>query len=500
MKLHPSRSRRVAGYGRFATLLGAVALLLWGAVLAPLAPSQAGRLPQAGTRGTIPYTDVDPYGVNVFLHKEAEQVKVTKTLDLASGANLAWIKQDFPWSDIEIAKKGDFTDARNGPAKSAWDKYDFIVDQAIAHKLQVVARISFAPEWARAPGSAANDAPRDFKDLADFVVALLDHYKGRVGYVQIWNEPNLNYEWKNGAKVDPAGYTEMLKTVYTRAKAADPKVTILSAPMAITLENIDYAGNLNELDYWDQMYKAGAKDYFDVLSANAYGLDLPPADPPAKDKLNFRRVELLHDVMVQNGDGNKAVWFNEYGWNASPTTLTQEEQLHWRRVEPDVQAQYTVDGIQYALDNWPWSGVFFIWYLRQVGDIPEDKAEFYFRLANPDFSIQPVYKAIRRAAGLYRGPGALNASPPDAATPGAATPPAAVTPPAATPPAAATPIAVATTVPIDVAPTATGGTIAATPVPVPADTGGSNPLPIIVGGLLVLGGVGAIAYFLMRKK
>ena len=48
--------------------------------------------------------------------------------------------------------------------------------------------------------------------------------------------------------------------------------------MAITLENIDYAGNLNELDYWDQMYKAGAKDYFDVLSANAYGLDQPPDD------------------------------------------------------------------------------------------------------------------------------------------------------------------------------------------------------------------------------
>ena len=103
--------------------------------------------------------------------------------------------------------------------------------------------------------------------------------------------------------------------------------------------------------------------------------------------------------MVSNGDTNKAVWFNEYGWNASPTTLSQEEQLHWRRVDPDAQAQWTAEGIQYALDHWPWSGVFFIWYFRQVGDIPQDKAEYYFRLVDPDFALQPVYKAVRRAAG-----------------------------------------------------------------------------------------------------
>ncbi|MDQ2808509.1 MAG: hypothetical protein M3Z04_16615, partial [Chloroflexota bacterium] len=371
--------------------VGCIALLalVVSLTLAPAAPSSA----QAGPRGTIPHTAVNPYGANVFLHKEVEAVKVTKTLDLAAEAHLGWIKQDFAWSDIEIGGKGDFTDRRNGAEKSAWDKYDAIVQQAADRGLQVVARVSFAPDWAREGGSKANDAPKNYGDLADFIVALLDHYKGRVGYVQVWNEPNLAYEWKSGGQVDPAAYTLMLKTVYQRAKAADPSVVILSAPMAITLENLATAGNLNELDYWDQMYKAGAKEFFDILSANAYGLDLPPADPPAKDKLNFRRVELLHDVMVAHGDSNKAVWFNEYGWNAAPTTLTPEEQLHWRRVEPDTQAQWTVDGIQYGLDHWPWSGVFFIWYLRQVGDIPPDKAEYYFRLADPDFTVQPVYKA-----------------------------------------------------------------------------------------------------------
>jgi hypothetical protein len=469
-----------------------------GTALAP-GPAAHG---QTGARGTIPNTNVNPFGANVFLHKEVEADKNNKTLDLAQEAHLGWVKQDFAWSDIEISGKGDFTDRRNGAEKSAWDKYDNIMKQAEDRKLKVVARISFAPDWAREAGSGANDAPKNYGDLADFIVALITHYKGRLGYVQVWNEPNLAYEWKQGGKVDPTAYTEMLKTVYPRAKQADPNVQILSAPMAITLENIETAGNLNELDYWDQMYKAGAKDFFDIVSANAYGLDQPPDAAPSKEVLNFRRVELLHAVMEANGDSNKAVWFNEYGWNASPTTLSQEEQLHWRRVEPDVQAQWTVDGIQYGLDHWPWAGVFFIWYFRQVGDIPQDQAEYYFRLVDPDFSVQPVYKAVRRAAGLYRGPGALVNDTPAAGTPAGGTTPTGGE--AATP--AATPAGVATDTPGAAAvPTNTPlpGVVPTPAVAPTATSGGSSDsgsaLPLILGGVVVLLIIGAAAFFFMRR-
>jgi len=437
---------------------------------------------------------VDPYGANIFLQSEVEQAKVTKTLDLAASAHLVWIKQDFVWSDIEINKKGDFQDIRNGANKSAWDKYDYIVDQAEQRGLKVVARVSFAPTWARAPGSHANDAPQNPGDLADFVDAMIGHYKGRIRYIQVWNEPNLAVEWKFGGKVDPAAYTQMLKTVYTKAKQADPSVVILSAPMAINNETIDYAGNDNELDYWAKMYEAGAKDYFDILSANAYGLDQPPDAPPSADTLNFRRVELLHDVMVQKGDTNKAVWFNEYGWNASPTTLTPAERNLWRRVDPAVQAQWTVDGINYAQAHWPWSGVFFIWYLRQVGDISPDKAEYYFAMVYPDFSQQQVYKSVRHAAGLYNGPGA----------PGGAAVPATTAPSGV---ATDTPAAGITAMPGGpTAPPGAGGAaatptaIAATPVPTASPDSGvsSSTLLLIAGIVLVLLGLGAIGYFLLR--
>jgi hypothetical protein len=473
-------------------VLGLVALSLALSLALPALHAQTPPdQPAAGGSGPIPYTELSPYGANIFLHKEVEQVKIERTLQMAKDAGITILKQQFPWSEIEF-QKGYFHDDKWN--KSAWEKFDNIVATAERVGVQLVARIDHAPEWARAAGSGFGDAPRDPNDLADFVAAFLQHYQGRIKYIQVWNEPNLHYEWQTDGKVDPAAYTALLKTVYIRAKATDPNVVILSAPLAITLEDWpqddpQYRRNLNELIYWDEMYQAGAQAYFDILAANAYGLNRPPADPPAPETLNFRRVELLRDIMVKHGDENKAIWFNEYAWNASPTTLAPEEQTRWQRVDPEVQAQYTVEGIRYARENWPWAGVFFIWYLRQVGDIPPDKAEYYFQMIDPEFNPQPVYNAVKEAA---------TSAPPAQATATAAPPPAAT---ATAPPAAAT----ATAPPADATPTPP--VVALTPIPPTPPVSGApgaegNPLVIwlIVGGVVSLSLAAGLSYYLLRRR
>ena len=171
------------------------------------------------------------------------------------------------------------------------------------------------------------------------MTTTVDRYRGRVEHFQIWNEPNLGTEWTG--RVDPDAYAELLRIAYTRAKAANPNAVVLCAPLAINLERGPV--NLNELEYLDQLYAAGAQPYFDIMLANAYGMDRPPTEPPRTDTLNFQRVRLLRDVMVRHNDGEKAVWFNEYGWNASPPTMPPE-QLIWRRVTEQQQAEWTVEG------------------------------------------------------------------------------------------------------------------------------------------------------------
>ena len=338
---------------------------------------------------TIPEANVNPWGANAFLHKEVEFWKKEKTFEMARDAGIVWLKQHFPWELIEQSQKGNFYD--QVWQKSAWQRFDEIVDLAEEFDIKLIARVDRSPQWARDPDTRPEEPPADFQDYGDFMAELAERYKGRVSHYQIWNEPNLAHEW--GTAPDPEGYVDLLRVGYESVKAVDPDIKVLSAPLAITLERSPRA--LVELEYLDQMYQHGAFDYFDIMSANAYGLEFPPTADPDPEVLNFRRVELLHEVMERNGDTDKAVWFNEYGWNASPADMAAEK-LIWRRVTEEQQAKWTVEGVRYGRSNWPWAGVFCIWYLRQVGDIPATSSEYYFRMIDPEFTPRLVYQEVKK--------------------------------------------------------------------------------------------------------
>jgi hypothetical protein len=334
----------------------------------------------------VAFTDVNPFGANFFLAREVEHWKQEKTLEMARAAGIGWIKQQFSWEEIEPLRKGEFD----------WVKYDRIVDLAGRYGMQLIARLDRPPDWTRQDNAFKTRPPDDLADYGDFVYAFVDRYRERVRYIQIWNEPNLTAEW-GFQRVDAVAYTRLLEVAYRRAREADPNVVVLSGPLAITLEDASMRGNHNDLVFLEQMYQAGAGEFFDILSANAFGLDLPPEDPPDPNVLNFRRTELHRALMVQYGDEDKPIWINEYGWNAAPIHFA-DEILTWERVTKDQQAEYTVQGIAWARENWPWLGVVNLWYFRQVGDVPPDRAAYYFGLVDPEFNTQSVYEAVRQAA------------------------------------------------------------------------------------------------------
>lgn len=475
-----------------ATSLG---VLLVPAHAQPATIPVSGQSAQTGS-GSIPNIPDNPYGVNVFLHKEVETWKIEQTLRMVAAANIQWVKQEFPWNEIEF-KKGYFHDDKWN--KSSWEKFDGIVDMADKYHLTVIARVDHAPDWAKA--ATGGDSPlKNNSDLADFANALLDHYKGRITHLQIWNEPNLAVEWIPGKAVDPNGYAAMLKAVYPAVKAAHPKAVLLTAPMAMTLEGPTLRGNMNEIDYWTKLYQAGAKGNFDVASANGYGLDQPPEAPPSPSVLNFRRVELLRDIMIKNADNNVPIWFDEYGWNASPETLSDTEKNYWRHVSPKKQADWTVAGVDYARQHWPWAGVISIWYFRQVGDIPPDKAEYYFQMVDPQFVPQRVYDSVKANASNYPGPAlqelptAANPSPTPSLAPGVAT-----TQEVSPTLVAAQPTTAQASPGVTSAPAEATTTATVTP-PVAGSTGNSALILYIVGGLLVVGGLAGLGYYFMKGR
>jgi hypothetical protein len=346
--------------------------------------------------------DVSPFGVNVFLEQEAEPPKRAQAVKMAADAGYRWLRQEFPWEDIEIHGKGDFEDRRHEPYRSAWDKYDEIVDLAEQNGMELIVRLSNPPGWSRAGGEGENDVdtfapPDDVQDYADFVAAVASRYAGRVKYYQLWNEPNIYPEWGSGA-IDPEAYVQLLKAGAQAVRAVDPDAKIIMGALASTI-NLQPAdappGNsLNDLLFLQRMYDAGAAPYFDIVAMQGYGLYSGPTDDRMHPRvINISRHKFVRDLMVKNGDAAKPIWIAEMNWNAAPSDVDPR----YGRVTLEQQARYLPMAYARVAKDWPWIGVAATWYLKRATDQWETnrQPEAYFRLLAPDFTPQPVYDSMK---------------------------------------------------------------------------------------------------------
>ena len=264
-----------------------------------------------------------------------------------------------------------------------------VVEHAAAQGLAVTARLGLTPAWARPPDTPLNFlTPDSYEVFAEFAAAFASRYAGKVSHLIIWNEPNLSYEW-GYRQTTAEAYVELLRTVYPAVKAANPDMMVLAGALAPTLEPAGSPWGINDLDYLDQMYEAGAAEYFDGLAVHVYGLGFPPEAEPGAEILNFRRVELMREVMLAHGDGATMMYITETGWNDHP---------RWTRaVRPAQRINYTLESIRFAEANWPYVEQLAIWAFRYPA--PTKSYMDYYTLVTPEFIVKPLYEALRVFTG-----------------------------------------------------------------------------------------------------
>jgi hypothetical protein len=137
------------------------------------------------------------------------------------------------------------------------------------------------------------------------------------------------------------------------------------------------------------MYEYGAADYFDGLAVHAYGLTSPPDSEPDSEMLNFRRIELVRDVMVDYDDAETPVFVTEFGWNDHP---------RWTMaVNPAQRIEYTLEALEHAEENWPFVETLAIWALRYPA--PTNGYMDYYTLITPEFVIKPIYDELKTWSG-----------------------------------------------------------------------------------------------------
>lgn len=354
-----------------------------------------------------------PFGLNTFLQNETEPDKVERSLDMIAVGGFRWIRQEFPWEDLEIHRDGWFVDLRNNEVRDAWAKYDRIVALAEARDIAIIARLSTPPAWSRTEGDAngAKAPPDDLEDYGDYVEAVVTRYRGRIRYYQIWNEPNCCEEWGRRS-VSPEAYAALLRVAHSRARAADPDAVILTAPLAPTIELVESSVTgappaLNDFLFLQRLYDAGAQPYFDVLSVQDYGLWSGPTDRRMRPRvINYSRPEYIRDLMVRNGDAHKAIWASEIGWNATPPGSGIPQNFGYT---PEAQrGPYLVAALERQQREWPWLGVTTIWFFKPASDEEANQPQYYFRLVEPDFTPLPAWESLTAylttlEPTLYRG-------------------------------------------------------------------------------------------------
>jgi hypothetical protein len=317
-------------------------------------------------------------GVHTRLTDEVEEWKIQRTLQMVREMGSPWIVEFFPWAYYHAEDGG-----------IAWQHPDMVVNHAAAQGLTIIARIGLTPEWARPEDTPLTylDASA-YDDFATFAAAFAQRYQGKVDYLIVGNEPNLSYEW-GYRQTTPEDYVDLLKVVYPAVKEANPDIQVLGGALAPTLEPPGSPWGLNDLLYLRGMYEAGAAPYFDGLAVHTYGLTFPPDAEPGPEILNFRRVELVRDIMVEFDDAETPIYITEAGWNDHP---------RWTRaVRPGQRISYTLDALRYAEENWPYVRVVGIWAFR----FPASTHSYmdYYTLVTPEFIPKPIYRELQAFTG-----------------------------------------------------------------------------------------------------
>jgi hypothetical protein len=291
-----------------------------------------------------------------------------------------WVKSYVNWETVEPE-----------PGVYRWVDPDNIVAAFEGYDVRILMRVHGTPPWARPEGTFLSHPPDEVSDFGRFMESLATRYKGEVAAYEIWNEPNLNYEW-GYLEPDPAGYAAMLKAAYQAVKAVDPDALVISGGLATTGEGSPTA--MGDLDFLQGIYDAGALGYFDALGSHpyAYGHDPDHEDPWG---LSLSRVVQQREVMASNGDVETPVWITEAGWVLQTNwDLVEHESI---AVDEAQQADYLARAYQKVRAEWPWVRAMFLFNL-DFGGVPWYPAAEpmrWYAILNPDRTPRPAYTDLR---------------------------------------------------------------------------------------------------------
>lgn len=326
-------------------------------------------------------------------------------------------------NSMRLAREAGFTHAKmvlywprleSSPGRPLWldtkeNDLDNVLKAAATQNMPLVLRVDEVPGWAGgSPGGA------DLGVVERFYAAMATYAGGRVVAYEILNEPNLAFEW--GGPPSAAAYTAFLQAAYRGVKAGNPSAIVIGGGPSPNTGG--FGGTIEDTDFLNGMYAAGAKGYMDALGVHNYGGNTEPERDPSTCGICFRRAELYRRLMERNGDAGTPVWATEFGWLMDPGFGLG--QYDWMKVSPEQQGDYLVRSFRYAKANWPWMRGMLVSNLdastSPYHQGPEDGLP-WFAMLNADYTPRPAWEMFRQMRAEPRPQPAAPATPAQPAAP-----------------------------------------------------------------------------------
>ncbi|MBI3033604.1 hypothetical protein HYY72_00395, partial [Candidatus Woesearchaeota archaeon] len=241
--------------------------------------------------------------------------------DKPSKFGIHMMLQDFPATDFgrqldkarELVGECGFvkniaTDIGINPDTAKWASF---VSEANKRKLVPVLRLQgrySGNNWEK-PDQANNYAAIASK-YAEFISQVEATSKQKVGYVEIWNEPNIASEW--GGQSEPKEYARFLLAVAKAIRAYDMSdgkkdISIMNGGLAVVSETSN--GNYQTAAFMNAMFAESPelKDYIDIWSTHSYMPDQQAYRP---------QLEILG-----NFNSRKPIMITETSWKRCGATI-----------------------------------------------------------------------------------------------------------------------------------------------------------------------------------
>ncbi len=289
------------------------------------------------------YRESSPFAIDVaaswFFHREEELETASRLIRLAG---ISCVRDRFSWSSIE-PQKGTYR----------WGHYE--TSARIQHEagLTVYQIFHDCPGWA----SGKRDSrypPNKPSDMGDFFSKMVGHFKDRVKYWEIWNEPDIEVFYLG----KPKEYAACLKETYPRIKEADPEAKVLICSFAMA-----------PAKFAEGVFREDVEDYFDIYNVHYYG-DV---------KGIVWRLNSHKKLLAKHGV-KKPIWVTEMG-----AVHPVAKKADFETLKPE--ASYLVKAYVYGLANGAERFFYFIFS-------DYDERGRNFGTVNRDFTPRPAYVAL----------------------------------------------------------------------------------------------------------